>query len=65
MTTPPRRIVAFGGGGFSRFGRYSRLDDYVLGLSGKDHPRVLFLGTAGGDDHGLPGPAQGMGITDG
>jgi dipeptidase E len=41
--------VAFGGGGFSRFGRYSKLDDYVLSLSQKDHPRVLFLGTAGGD----------------
>lgn len=38
-----------GGGGFSRFGRYSRLDDYVLALTQKDHPRVLFLGTAGGD----------------
>ena len=47
--TPPRRIVAFGGGGFSRFGRYSKLDDYVLGLPQKDHPRVLYLGTAGGD----------------
>ncbi len=49
MTTPPRRIVAFGGGGFSRFGRYSKLDDYVLALTQKDNPRVLYLGTAGGD----------------
>jgi dipeptidase E len=49
VTTPPRRIVGFGGGGFSRFGRYSKLDDFVLGLTQKDHPRVLFLGTAGGD----------------
>ena len=47
--TLPRRIVALGGGGFSRFGRHSRLDDYVLGLTQKDHPRVLYLGTAGGD----------------
>ncbi len=47
--TPPRRIVALGGGGFARFGRYSRLDDYVLSLTQKDHARVLYLGTAGGD----------------
>jgi dipeptidase E len=47
--TPPRRIVALGGGGFSRFGRYSKLDDYILSLAQKDHPRVLYLGTAGGD----------------
>ena len=47
--TPNRRIVAFGGGGFSRFGRFSKLDDYVLSLAQKDHPRVLFVGTAGGD----------------
>ncbi|OLB97350.1 MAG: hypothetical protein AUI15_12585 [Actinobacteria bacterium 13_2_20CM_2_66_6] len=47
--TLPRRIVGLGGGGFSRFGRSSRLDDYVLSLTQKDHPRVLFLGTAGGD----------------
>ncbi len=45
----PRRIVGLGGGGFSRFGRYSRLDEYILGLTQKDHPRVLYLGTAGGD----------------
>ncbi len=49
IVTPIRRIVAFGGGGFRRFGRFSKLDDYVLALAGKDHPRVLFLGTAGGD----------------
>ena len=47
--TPPRRIVALGGGGFSRFGRYSKLDDYILSLAQKDHPRVMYLGTAGGD----------------
>src|SRR5205823_14152141 len=46
---PPRRIVALGGGGFSRFGRYSKLDDYILSLAQKDHPRVMYLGTAGGD----------------
>jgi dipeptidase E len=47
--TLPRRIMALGGGGFSRFGRHSKLDDYVLALTQKDHPRVLYLGTAGGD----------------
>ena len=49
VATPPRRIVGLGGGGFSRFGRYSKLDEYILGLTQKDHPRVLYLGTAGGD----------------
>jgi peptidase E len=48
-TTPPRRIVGLGGGGFSRFGRYSKLDDYILELTQKDSPRILYLGTAGGD----------------
>jgi len=38
-----------GGGGFSRFGRYSKLDDYILGLPQKDNPRILYLSTAGGD----------------
>jgi peptidase E len=38
-----------GGGGFSRFGRYSKLDEYILGLTQKENPRVLYLGTAGGD----------------
>ena len=38
-----------GGGGFSRFGRYSKLDEFILGLPQKDAPRILYLGTAGGD----------------
>ena len=49
MATPPRRIVGMGGGGFSRFGRYSKLDEFILGLPQKDAPRILYLGTAGGD----------------
>ena len=49
MATPPRRIVGMGGGGFSRFGRYSKLDEFILGLPEKDAPRILYLGTAGGD----------------
>ncbi len=49
MATPPRRIVGMGGGGFGRFGRYSKLDEYILGLAQKENPRILYLGTAGGD----------------
>jgi dipeptidase E len=44
-------VVAMGGGGFS-FGLgpdWRRLDDYVLGLTGKAMPRVCFLPTASGD----------------
>jgi dipeptidase E len=47
--TAPRRIVAYGGGGFMRSGRYSKLDDYVLQLTQRDNPRILYLGTASGD----------------
>jgi dipeptidase E len=43
-----RHIVAFGGGGFSRGGD-PRLDDLVLGLTGRERPRVCFLPTASGD----------------
>jgi len=46
------RIVAIGGGGFSTEGDASPLDDYVLALTGKDQPRVCFLGTATGDADG-------------
>ncbi len=49
VVTLPRRIVGLGGGGFGRFGRYSKLDDYILELAHKDHPRILYLGTAVGD----------------
>jgi dipeptidase E len=49
-----RQIVAFGGGGFSQESENPLLDDYVLGLSGRPHPRVCFLPTASGDaDHYL------------
>lgn len=43
-----RRIVALGGGGFSTEDD-PRLDDHVLSLTGVARPRVLFVGTAGGD----------------
>ncbi len=47
-----RRIVAFGGGGFSMERDNTLLDDYVLGLADAERPRVCFLPTASGDaDH--------------
>jgi dipeptidase E len=47
-----RRIVALGGGGFSNDpdapdGRL--LDQAILDATGKSHPRICFIGTAGGD----------------
>jgi peptidase E len=48
----PRQIVAFGGGGFSMERDNTLVDDYVLGLTDKERPRVCFLPTASGDaDH--------------
>jgi dipeptidase E len=48
----PRQIVAFGGGGFSMEWGNTLLDDFVLGLTGVEHPKVCFLPTASGDaDH--------------
>jgi len=52
MKTTPRQIVAFGGGGFSMESGNPLLDDYVLGLTGAERPRVCFLPSASGDaDH--------------
>jgi dipeptidase E len=46
------QIVAFGGGGFSMERGNRLLDDYVLGLTGVERPRVCFVPTASGDaDH--------------
>jgi dipeptidase E len=46
------QIVAFGGGGFSMEPGNRDLDDYVLGLTGVERPRVCFVPTASGDaDH--------------
>src|SRR5260221_11546510 len=45
MTT----ILAMGGGGFSQEPDNPLLDDYVLGLTGRARPRVLFVPTASGD----------------
>ncbi|HZP73234.1 MAG TPA: Type 1 glutamine amidotransferase-like domain-containing protein [Gaiellaceae bacterium] len=43
--TAERQIVGLGGGGDTAEQTY-RLHDYVLGLTGKDRPKVLFLPTA-------------------
>jgi peptidase E len=52
MRARPPQIVAFGGGGFSTEWGNTLLDDYVLELTGVEHPRVCFLPTASGDaDH--------------
>src|SRR3954465_15639823 len=48
------QIVAFGGGGFSMEAGNPLLDDYVLGLTGAERPKVCFLPTASGDaDHSI------------
>ncbi len=52
MRARPPQIVAFGGGGFSTEAGNTLLDDYLLGLTGVERPRVCFLPTASGDaDH--------------
>jgi len=52
MKTTPRQIVAFGGGGFSMESGNPLLDNYVLGLTEAERPRVCFLPSASGDaDH--------------
>jgi dipeptidase E len=52
MNRRPPRIVAFGGGGFSMEAGNGLLDDFVLGLTGVERPKVCFLPSASGDaDH--------------
>jgi peptidase E len=52
MEMSARQIVAFGGGGFSMESGNPLLDDYVLGLTKAERPRVCFLPSASGDaDH--------------
>ena len=43
------QIVALGGGGFSDAESLTPIDHYLLELTGKERPRVCFLGTASGD----------------
>lgn len=46
----PVTIVTLGGGGFSMSDdRRSLIDDHLLAMTGKDSPRVCFIGTASGD----------------
>jgi dipeptidase E len=46
-------ILALGGGGFSASDDgTSAIDDFLLGLTGKDRPRVCFVPTASGDADG-------------
>jgi dipeptidase E len=52
MDRRPPQIVAFGGGGFSMEAGNGLLDEYVLGLTGAERPKVCFLPSASGDaDH--------------
>ncbi|MEE2829152.1 MAG: peptidase E [Myxococcota bacterium] len=45
----PRTLAALGGGGFSMEPENLALDRWLLSLTGKKHPQVLFLPTASGD----------------
>jgi dipeptidase E len=47
--TPPRRLVAIGGGGFLLDDPRLVQERYLLSLCAAPSPRVLYLGTAGGD----------------
>jgi dipeptidase E len=49
MASVRKQIVAMGGGSFSVEPEGSRLDAYVLELSGKPRPKICFLPTASGD----------------
>jgi peptidase E len=52
MNRRPPQIVAFGGGGFSMEAGNPLLDEFVLGLTGAERPKVCFLPSASGDaDH--------------
>jgi peptidase E len=51
--TPPPRIVGFGGGNRASIRGASRLEEYVLELTGRDRPRVLYLPTAAADADAL------------
>jgi dipeptidase E len=44
-----RRIVALGGGGFSMEPDNPLLDEHILSLARRPHPRVCFLATASGE----------------
>ena len=52
----PRRIAAIGGGGFLMDDNSLRQEHWLLSLTARPRPAVLFLGTAGGD--GVVGQAK-------
>jgi peptidase E len=47
------RIVGFGGGSTATAGNLSKLDQYVMELSGRERPKVLYLPTAAADADAL------------
>jgi dipeptidase E len=49
LNSVSRQIFAMGGGGFSMEPENLLLDNYILGLSKKEKPKVCFLPTASGD----------------
>lgn len=49
MTHGPRRIAAIAGGGFLMDDECGAQERWLLSLTGRERPRVLYLGTAGGD----------------
>ena len=49
MASVRKQIVSMGGGSFSAEPEGSRLDAYVLALSGPPRPKICFLPTASGD----------------
>jgi peptidase E len=49
VPTERRVIFAMGGGGFTMEADNPLLDDFVLSLAARAHPRILFLPTASGD----------------
>lgn len=50
MSNAERRIVALGGASLAPGSTDGPLHQYLLDLTGRDRPRVCFLGTASGDD---------------
>lgn len=45
-----RHVIAIGGGGFGRTGKASEIESYILGQSGKERPKILFIPTASAED---------------
>jgi peptidase E len=46
-----KQIIAMGGGGFGPEKTMAKVQEYILSASGKEHPRVCLLPTAGADKH--------------